>query len=275
MNGLALHGGFIPFGGTFLVFSDYARNAMRMAALMELQVIHVLTHDSIGVGEDGPTHQPVEHTASLRLIPGMSVWRPCDATETAVAWKVALARRNGPTCLILSRQTLVAQVRTRRQVKDVARGGYILRECSGIPEIVFLATGSEVQLAMEAADLLEANGHRVRVVSIPCMETFEEQSVIYRSNVLPEVSLLVAVEAGVPDNWWRLVGRDGLVCGMASFGESAPGNVLWKHFDLTAQSIAARALKTLVRREKRRKHQSRTYITAPDSVVFNTKHNQI
>ncbi|KAF0233173.1 MAG: hypothetical protein FD177_1804 [Desulfovibrionaceae bacterium] len=275
MNGMALHGGFIPFGGTFLVFSDYARNAMRMAALMELQVIHVLTHDSIGVGEDGPTHQPVEHTASLRLIPGMSVWRPCDATETATAWKTAVTRRNGPTSLILSRQPLKAQVRTRRQVKDIARGGYILRDCSGIPAVVLIGSGSEVQLAMETAELLERARHAVRVVSMPCMDVFEAQSPIYRSNVLPEESLLVAVEAGIQDNWWRLVGRDGLVCGMTGFGESAPGDVLWEHFGFTPSALAAQVLRALAKREKRRKQLLNMVVNEAHSVVLRDRQTTV
>ncbi len=253
MNGVALHGGFIPFGGTFLVFSDYARNAMRMAALMELRVIHVLTHDSIGVGEDGPTHQPVEHVASLRLIPGMAVWRPCDATETAVAWKAALCREDGPTSLILSRQALNAQPRSLRQVFEIERGGYVLRGSAERPEVVLIATGSEVQLAMDTADLLESGGRTVRVVSMPCLGLFEQQDALYRESVLPEVSLRVAIEAGSPDCWWRIVGRDGLVCGMNGFGESGPGDALWRHFGFTPQILAANVLELLARQDTIRK----------------------
>lgn len=250
MNGLALHGGFIPFGGTFLVFSDYARNAMRMAALMDLRVIYVLTHDSIGVGEDGPTHQPVEHVASLRLIPNMSVWRPCDATETAVAWKQALTRTNGPTSLVLSRQNLTPQKRTLSQTNNIERGGYILRGNEDNPEVVIVATGSEVQLAMETADLLESVGRRARVVSMPCPGLFELQDPLYRSAVLPELSLRVAVEAGIMDGWWRIVGRDGLVFGMTGFGESGPGDALWRHFEFTPQALTSKILEILLRQDK-------------------------
>lgn len=250
MNGLALHGGFIPFGGTFLVFSDYARNAMRMAALMKLRVIYVLTHDSIGVGEDGPTHQPVEHVASLRLIPGMSVWRPCDATETAVAWKQALTKTNGPTSLILSRQNLNSQKRTLSQTNNIERGGYILRGEEANPEVVLIATGSEVQLAIDTADLLESVGRRARVVSMPCLGLFELQDPLYRSSVLPELSLRVAVEAGVMDGWWHIVGRDGLVCGMNGFGESGSGEALWRYFGFTPQALTSKILEVLLRQDK-------------------------
>ncbi|NMC48496.1 MAG: transketolase, partial [Desulfovibrio sp.] len=211
MNGMALHGGFVPYGGTFLVFSDYARNALRMAALMGLRVIHVLTHDSIGVGQDGPTHQPVEQVASLRLIPNMRVWRPCDAVETAVAWREAIIRPDGPTCLVLSRQNLAHQPRSEEALGLVSRGGYVLVACPGEPEAVILATGSEVALAVEAAGLLADVGRAVRVASMPCLEVFDAQDEAYRESVAPGNGvLMVAVEAGVSSPWHKYVGRDGL-----------------------------------------------------------------
>jgi transketolase len=238
MNGMALHGGIIPYGGTFLVFSDYARNAMRMSALMELRVVYVLTHDSIGVGEDGPTHQPVEHVASLRLIPGLDVWRPCDAVETAVAWTEAVQRRYGPSALILSRQNLDHQPRSPETMERIARGGYVLRQCQGDADVVLMATGSEVGLAVEAAMSLESTGYAVRVVSMPCVEAFERQDEAYRASVLPDDGAVrVAVEAGSTTGWHKYVGRSGVVLGMDRYGESGPGNALFNHFGFTPDNL--------------------------------------
>lgn len=238
MNGLALHGGFIPYGGTFLVFSDYARNAIRLSALMKQRLVWVLTHDSIGVGEDGPTHQPIEHVSSLRLIPDLLVWRPCDAVETAVAWKTALESAE-PSCMILTRQGLAPQARTAGQLEAVRRGGYVLRDCDGAPEVILIATGSEVQLAVDAAAALTAKGRKVRVVSMPCTELFDAQPADYRESVLPAaVRARVAVEAASVDGWWKYVGLDGAVVGMSTFGESAPGGELFKHFGFTVEHVA-------------------------------------
>ncbi len=237
MNGLALHGGFIPYGGTFLVFSDYARNAVRMSALMKLGVIYVYTHDSIGLGEDGPTHQPVEHVASLRLIPGMHVWRPCDMVETAVAWAAAVARRDGPTSLVLTRQGLPAMPRSSQQLAEVARGGYVLRASEGEPDCVLLATGSEVALAMEAAEALGAEGVAVQVVSMPCTAVFDAQPAAYQDRVLPPGVPGVAIEAGSREGWWRYVSRDGAVVGMSSFGASAPAGQLFEHFGFAPANV--------------------------------------
>ncbi len=245
MSGMALHGGFIPYGGTFLVFSDYARNAVRMSALMGIGNIYVYTHDSIGLGEDGPTHQPVEHLASLRIIPNLSVWRPCDATETVVAWRTAIERRNGPTALALSRQGLAPQERDAGSLANIARGGYVLRDCGGTPEVILMASGSEIGLAMEAADRLASEDRKVRVVSMPSIETFMAQDATYREQVLPAgVSARVAVEAGVPDSWRALVGNDGIVIGLTTFGESAPAGDVYRHFGVTADATfeAAKAL---------------------------------
>ena len=237
MNGLALHGGFIPYGGTFLVFSDYARNAIRLSALMKQRLVWVLTHDSIGVGEDGPTHQPVEHVSSLRLIPDLLVWRPCDAVETAVAWKVALESAQ-PSCMVLTRQGLAPQIRTADQVEAVRRGAYILKDCEGTPEVILIATGSEVQLAVSAAEALAGKGRKARVVSMPCAELFDAQPAEYKENVLPRaVRARVAVEAASVDGWWKYVGLDGAVVGMSGFGESAPGDVLFKHFGFTVDHV--------------------------------------
>ncbi len=242
MNGLALHGGFIPYGGTFLVFSDYARNALRMAALMKVGSILVLTHDSIGLGEDGPTHQPVEHVASLQIMPDMRVWRPCDGAETAVAWCDAIERRDGPTSLVLSRQNLPAQERSAAQLHDVRRGGYVLKEL-GQPEIILMASGSEVSLAIAAADQLAARGRGVRVVSMPCVQLFAAQDRAYREAVLPPgLTRRVAIEAGVPDLWYRHVGPGGRVIGMTGFGESAPAGELFAHFGFTAEHVVKAAL---------------------------------
>jgi transketolase len=246
MNGLALHGGFIPFGGTFLVFSDYARNALRMAALMKQRTIHVLTHDSIGLGEDGPTHQPVEHAASLRCIPGIDVWRPCDALETAVAWTVAVERRDGPSCLLLSRQNLPAQQRSAQAIDDVRRGGYVLREAGdGRPRAVIIATGSEVQLAVKAQAQLAEQGIAVRVVSMPCTSAFDRQDAQYRASVLPAAIPRVSVEAGITGFWRQYVGLDGEAVGIDRFGESAPATTLYDYFGLTADNVATAAMRAI------------------------------
>ncbi len=239
-NGLALHGGFIPYDATFLVFSDYARNAVRMSALMGAHAIHVYTHDSIGLGEDGPTHQPVEHVASLRYIPDNDVWRPCDAVESAVAWKFAIERHDGPSCLIFSRQNLPHQPRDADQLAAISRGGYVLAEADGgTPQAILIATGSEVGLAVEAKALLEADGIATRVVSMPSTNVFDRQDAAYRASVLPnDVRRRVAVEAGVGDFWRKYVGLDGAVVAMDRFGASAPAGVLFKHFGFTAQAVA-------------------------------------
>jgi transketolase len=237
MNGVALHGGFVPYGGTFLVFSDYARNAVRMAALMKQRVILVYTHDSIGLGEDGPTHQPVEHVASLRIIPNVRLWRPCDTVETAIAWADAIERRDGPTSLVLTRQGLPAMTRTAGQLADVARGGYVLADCEGRPDCVLMATGSEVALAMDAAKGLLAKGRKIRVVSMPCTQQFDTQPQSYRDNVLPPGVPRVAIEAGAPDGWWRYVGATGAVLGMGTFGASAPAKKLFEHYGFTPDNV--------------------------------------
>ena len=238
MNGIALHGGVIPYGGTFLVFSDYARNGMRMSALMKQRVIYVMTHDSIGLGEDGPTHQPIEHIPSLRIIPNMTVWRPCDSLETAVAWTDAIERRDGPTVLALTRQALPAQTRNAAQIEAVRRGGYVLKDCEGVPEIILIATGSEVGLVVDAAQTLQQQGHRVRVVSMPCTSVFDAQDAAYREQVLPRaVDKRVAVEAAAPETWWRYVGTRGAVVGMHSFGASGVGKDLFRHFGFTVENV--------------------------------------
>ena len=237
MNGVALHGGFIPYGGTFLVFSDYARNAVRMAALMKQRVILVYTHDSIGLGEDGPTHQPVEHVASLRMLPNMQVWRPCDTVETGVAWAAAIERRDGPTSLVLSRQALPPMARTAAQLAQVARGGYVLVDSGGTPDCILIATGSEVGVAVDAAKRLAEAGRRVRVVSMPCTQAFDAQPQHYRDGVLTPGVPCVAVEAGVRDGWWRYVGGRGAVVGMDTFGASAPAKVLFEHFGFTTDNV--------------------------------------
>ena len=237
MNGLALHGGFIPYGGTFLVFSDYSRPSIRLSALMGLRVIHVMTHDSIGVGEDGPTHQPIEHVASLRMIPGLHVFRPADAVETLECWQLAVERKDGPALLALSRQNLTP-VRTAYSEENLcAKGGYILRPASAAPKAVIMATGSEVMIAMQAAEALETKGIPVQVVSMPCLELFAAQPAEYRAQVLPKGALRVAVEAGVRHSWDRYLGEDGIFIGMSSFGASAPGPDVYKHFGITAESI--------------------------------------
>jgi len=245
MSGLALHGGFIPYGGTFLTFSDYSRNALRMAALMGIRTIHVFTHDSIGLGEDGPTHQPVEQVASLQLIPNMRVWRPCDAVETAVAWRDAIETLTGPTSLILSRQSLVHQSRTDAQRAAIRRGAYVLCDAAD-PELILIATGSEVGLAVTAAAALAATGHRVRVVSMPCAAAFLAQDETYRESVLPAaIDRRIAIEAGVTGLWHRFVGPGGQIIGLDRFGESAPASELFKHFGFTPENIVAQALRLL------------------------------
>jgi transketolase len=239
MNGIALHGGFIPYGGTFLVFSDYARNGARMSALMRQRVVYVFTHDSIGLGEDGPTHQPVEHVASLRLIPNMRLWRPCDTVETAVAWGDAIENTQGPSSLVLTRQALPPMPRTPAQVAAIRRGGYVLLDCAGTPDCVLIATGSEIGLAVDAAALMAGQGKRVRVVSMPCTSLFDAQDADYRASVLPHGVRRVAIEAGSRDGWWRYVGLDGAVVGMDTFGASAPAKKLFEHFGFTAANVAA------------------------------------
>jgi transketolase len=238
MNGIALHGGFVNYGATFLMFTEYARNAVRMAALMGTQSIFVYTHDSIGLGEDGPTHQPVEQLTSLRATPNMITWRPCDTVETAVAWKSAIERRNGPSSLVLTRQGLTPQVREVSQVANIERGGYILRDCQGTPEAILIATGSEVELAVSAAEKLSAEGRKIRVVSMPSPELFEKQDASYKQDVLPlEVTARVAVEALHADFWYKYVGLDGRVLGMTTFGESGPAGELFKHFGFTVENL--------------------------------------
>lgn len=237
-NGIAVHGGFLPYVATFLVFSDYARNAIRMSALMRLRVIHVLTHDSIGLGEDGPTHQPVEHIESLRLIPRLNVWRPCDAVETAVAWTEAVARSDGPTALILSRQALPHQPRAPEQIDAIRNGGYILAEPDSAPAAIIIATGSEVKLARAAAKVLAGDGIAARIVSMPCVEAFERQDIDWRRGVLPPHLPVVTVEAGATRGWWRYAGRRGEVIGLDRFGESAPEKDLFVHFGLTPERVA-------------------------------------
>jgi len=237
-NGLALHGGFIPYGGTFLIFSDYARNAIRMSALIRQRVIHVLTHDSIGLGEDGPTHQPIEQAGSLRLIPNLSVWRPCDAVETAVAWQQALARADGPSALLLSRQNLAHQTRSNEQLANIERGGYVLLDSDGEPELILIATGSEVGLAVGVATNMNGEGHNIRVVSMPCTDRFDVQDAAYRESVLPgNCRRRIAVEAGAPDGWYKYVGVEGKVLGLTTFGESAPGKDVFEHFGFTEAGL--------------------------------------
>jgi transketolase len=245
-NGIALHRGLLPYCGTFLTFSDYARNAVRMAALMGIRNILVYSHDSIGLGEDGPTHQPVEHVASLRLIPNLHVWRPCDAVETAVAWKHAIERSDGPAALVLTRQNVPHQVRDAGQVGAIARGAYVLTDCDGTPDVLFIATGSEVALAMEAAAVLAGEGVAARVVSMPCAEVFDEQDEHYRNSVLPAaVTARVAIEAGVSDGWWRHVGTSGAVVGLDRFGSSGPAEELFEHFGFTADKVLDTARRVL------------------------------
>ncbi|MDR2056499.1 MAG: transketolase [Desulfovibrio sp.] len=249
MNGLALHGGFIPYAGTFMAFSDQAKNAVRLAALMGLRLVWVFTHDSIGVGEDGPTHQPVEQLASLRATPGLLLWRPCDITETAVAWQCALESRHMPTCLSLSRQSLPFHTRDDAQVALIARGGYVLRDCEGAPEIILIATGSEVALAEATAERLNTLGHRARLVSMPCTELFDAQDAAYKERVLPNACRArLAVEAAAPDFWRKYAGLDGAVCGMSTFGASAPAASLWGHFGFSVEHLLDMALELLKNR---------------------------
>ncbi len=236
MNGVALHKGFIPYGGTFAVFSDYARNAIRMSALMKQRVIYVLTHDSIGLGEDGPTHQPIEHAASLRLIPHLDLWRPCDGFETAIAWTAAIERKDGPSALFLSRQNL-PQLSKNISEADVMRGGYVLSDCEGKPDAVLIATGSEVGLAMQAQESLRAKGKSVRVVSMPCTSLFDRQDKSWQEKVLPSGIKRIAIEAGHPDLWWKYVGLDGAVVGINRFGESAPAAAVYKALGVTVERI--------------------------------------
>jgi transketolase len=246
MNGIGLHGGFRPFGATFLMFMEYARNAVRMASLMGIPNIFVYTHDSIGQGEDGPTHQPIEQVANLRLTPNLTTWRPCDAAETAVAWKSALVRKDGPSALVFSRQGLPAQIRNAEQLTNVAKGGYVLKDCSGKPDVILIATGSEVGITVEAAEQLSAEGMAVRVVSMPSTSVFDKQDADYRESVLPRsVTKRVAVEAAHVDFWHKYVGFDGAVVGMSTFGESAPGAALLKYFGITTEAVvmAAKGLK--------------------------------
>ena len=241
MNGFAAHGGLVPYGGTFLVFSDYARNALRVAALAGLQSIFVLTHDSIGLGEDGPTHQPIEHLVSLRAMPNLDVWRPCDAVETAVAWRAAIERRTGPTCLVLTRQDLPHVARTPEQVAASARGGYILFSSAAPPAVTLIGTGSEVQLALGAARELDQAGCPTRVVSMPCTEVFDRQPAEYRSHVLPPGGARLVIEAGATDGWWRYVAGRGTVLGLDRFGYSAPAKALFEHFGFTVAAVVAAA----------------------------------
>jgi transketolase len=246
MNGIALHGGFVNYGATFLMFMEYARNAVRMAALMKQQSIYVFTHDSIGQGEDGPTHQPIEQIANLRMTPNLSVWRPADATETAVAWKAAVERRDGPTAMIFSRQNLPALTRTEQQVADIEKGAYVLVDCGGTPELILIATGSEVALARDAAAALAEKGAKVRVVSMPSTDAFDAQDAAYKESVLPgAVTKRVAIEAAHADYWYKYVGFGGDVVGMRTFGESAPGGALMKHFGFTVDNVVATAEKLL------------------------------
>jgi transketolase len=246
MNGIALHGGLLPFGGTFLMFSEYARNALRMAALMKQRVIFVYTHDSIGLGEDGPTHQAVEQTATLRYIPNMEVWRPCDTVESAVSWVAAVERHDGPSCLIFSRQNLAFQKRDAAQIANIRKGAYVLSEAAGgKPQAVIIATGSEVALAMDAQKALASEGINVRVVSMPSTNVFDKQDQTYQGSVLPKGVKRVAVEAGVTGGWYKYVGLDGAVVGMDTFGESAPAPELFKHFGFTTDNVVAAVKKVL------------------------------
>ncbi|MDR3410780.1 MAG: transketolase [Formivibrio sp.] len=246
MNGITLHGGLRPFGGTFLVFSDYARNALRMAALMKTNSIFVFTHDSIGLGEDGPTHQPVEHVSTLRYIPNMNVWRPADTVESMVAWSHAVEQSETPSSLIFTRQNLQFQVRNAEQIAAIRKGGYVLRDCAGTPQLVLIATGSEVDLAVKAAEQLAAEGVLARVVSMPCTNVFDKQSAEYKAEVLPQGVKRIAIEAGHPDFWYKYVGLDGAVIGINRFGESAPAGLLFKYFGFTVENVVAKAKDLLV-----------------------------
>lgn len=248
LNGVVCHGGLIPYAGTFLTFSDYARNALRMAALMRLRVIFVYTHDSIGLGEDGPTHQPIEHIASLRLIPHMNLWRPCDAVETAASWGVAIENRDGPTCLIFTRQSVVHEARDAAQVAAIRRGGYVLIDTDGPPEVIVMATGSEVGIAAEAVRAMAAKGRKVRLVSMPSTTTYDSQDAAYKQSVLPaSVTRRVAVEAGVTSGWWHYVGLQGEIVGIDHFGASAPAKDLFKAYGFTSQHVVEAIEKVLAK----------------------------
>jgi transketolase len=237
MNGMTLHGGLIPFGGTFHMFTDYAKSALRMAALMKIRSIAVLTHDSIGQGEDGPTHQPVENTSAMRLIPNMTVWRPADSTETAVAWTKAIARMDGPTALILSRQGLPFIARTDEQIAAISKGAYVISEAKGVAKVILIATGSEVSLAIKAQAALADEGISARVVSMPSTQVFDSQNQTYKDSILTPGLKRVAIEAGVTDYWRKYVGLEGGVVGIDSFGESAPGGVVMEHFGFTVENV--------------------------------------
>lgn len=246
MNGISLHGGFIPYGGTFLVFSDYAKNAIRLAALSKIRGIWVLTHDSIGVGEDGPTHQPIEQISALRLTPNVDVWRPCDTIESAIAWKAGIEKKDGPTCLAMSRQNLKPQPHTKKQLADIAKGAYILYDSGKTPDIIFIATGSEIELAMAGAKALEKEGKHVRVVSMPCADVFDRQDDAYKEKVLPKaVRTRIALEAGSADFWYKYVGLDGAIIAMTSFGESAPASKLFPYYGFSLENLLAKSKELL------------------------------
>lgn len=247
MNGIALHGGFIPYGGTFLTFADYARNAVRMSAIMRQQVIYVYTHDSIGLGEDGPTHQPIEHLTMLRITPNMSLWRPCDAIETVVAWQAAIERQHGPTCLSLSRQNLQSYWRSEQMLDQIKRGAYVLQDCIDFPDAIIIATGSEVAIAVAAADQLIRNGVNIRVVSMPCVDVFLQQDASYKSSVLPDtVQARVVVEAGSPEFWYQFVGSRGKVVGLHTYGESAPAKDVYEFLGLTVSAVVNAIQQSLI-----------------------------
>jgi transketolase len=242
MNGVSLHGGLVPYGATFLMFMEYARNAVRMASLMKKRVVFVYTHDSIGLGEDGPTHQPIEQLTSLRSTPNLDTWRPADAVESAVCWKLAIERKDGPSALIFSRQNLQHQERDAGQIADIARGGYVLKDCAGEPELILISTGSEVGLAVQAYDKLTEQGRKVRVVSMPCTSVFDAQDAGYKQAVLPlQVSARIAIEAAHADYWYKYVGLEGRVIGMTTFGESAPAPALFEEFGFTLENILGQA----------------------------------
>jgi transketolase len=246
MNGIALHGGFVNYGATFLVFMEYARNAVRMASLMKQRVLFVFTHDSIGLGEDGPTHQPIEQLASLRGTPNLDTWRPCDAVESAVAWKYAIERNDGPSALIFSRQNLPHQSRDAQQLADVARGGYVLKDCAGEPELILISTGSEIGLAVAAYEKLSAEGRKVRVVSMPSTSVFDQQDAGYKQAVLPvQVGARIAIEASHADYWYKYVGLEGRIIGMTTFGESAPAPALFEEFGFTVENLLETAAELL------------------------------
>ena len=247
MNGILLHGGFRPYGGTFLIFSEYARNAIRMSALMKIPTLYVFTHDSIGVGEDGPTHEPIEQTATLRMVPNLDTWRPCDQVETAMAWKHMVERKDGPSDIVLTRQGLEQMPRTEAQVRDIEKGGYVLVDCDGTPDLILIATGSEVALAFHAAETLKAEGKKVRVVSMPCCEVFDRQSEEYKQSVLPcAVRARVAVEAGTTQGWYKYVGLDGAVLGLDRYGASGPADKLFEKFGFTVDNLV-RVAKTVLK----------------------------